>query len=289
VLLTAAHCVLTEGGAPLANPTFRIFRGNDFNDANVEDWITIDPSNVHPHPGFKGAAHDIAVLVLDQPEDVRPLAVTLRPLTNADVGASVRLVGYGATVASSGDDDGFGVKRTLTTKIGGLEDGFVKVGGPGQTACGGDSGGPALMTIDGVETLIGVDSFSDAQPDCSAEEFYQRVDAEADFLAPFLGGTAPPPATKKDPKSGARPKAEGEAPSSEDESDLEEGLDGPAKTKTSSSSSGSKGQTLASPTLASCTAAPAAPGYGPAGWLALALGVGLGRRRRGFRIRYAGE
>jgi len=98
----------------------------------------------------------------------------------------VRIVGYGANVARSRGDDGFGVKRELTTRVAKVDRDFVKVGKPGQTACKGDSGGPALMTIDGVETIVGLDSYSDAEGDCTEGEFYQRVDTEAAFIAQYL-------------------------------------------------------------------------------------------------------
>src|SRR5262249_39402433 len=99
VLLTAAHCVLTEDSKPPENARFRIYRGNDISAATEADWIEIEPNDVHPHPSFEGDAHDVAVLVLKQPVDVTPLPIGRAPLSSADVGKSVRLVGYGASVA----------------------------------------------------------------------------------------------------------------------------------------------------------------------------------------------
>jgi Trypsin len=211
VLLTAAHCVLTENGMPLTGAGFRIYAGDDISNAREEDWITIDPSNVHAHPSFAGDDHDIAVLVLSAPVDVTPLAFTTQALSQSDIGKSVRLVGYGSDVAAPvGGNDGFGLKRQLTTTIVGVEPSFVEVGKTGETACAGDSGGPALLAIDGVETIVGLDSFSDALVDCSESEFYQRVDTESEFIAEFFtppsGGTgddagSPPTGNPTEPGS----------------------------------------------------------------------------------------
>lgn len=186
VLLTAAHCVLTESGGPLPDPTFRIFLGHDSSDATDADWTTIARKNVHPHPDFEGEEHDVAVLVLDAPVDVKPAVLGTAPLTASLAGERAKLVGYGATTAADVADDGFGVKRELETTIVSLEDHFIEVGKAGETACGGDSGGPLLVDVAGVETLIGLDSFSDAVADCSGSEHYQRLDREAAFLAKFL-------------------------------------------------------------------------------------------------------
>ncbi len=214
VLLTAAHCVLTENGGPLTGATFRIYQGNDFSKAKTADWITIDPSDVHPHPQYDGDAHDIAALVLKSPVAVTPLPIASAPLGAGDVGKTVRLIGYGANVAGNVTNDGFGIKRQLTTTISAVDAGFVRVGKKGATACGGDSGGPALLEIGGVETIIGLDSYSNAATDCTGTEYYQRVDAEAAFIATYLPATppAPPPKDDGDPDKPSSPSHDQEQP-----------------------------------------------------------------------------
>lgn len=205
VLLTAAHCVLDENSKPLVGSTFRIYRGDDFSKAKETDWITIDPSDVHPHPAYTGDAHDMAVLVLRAPVSVTPLPLATA-LARADVGQPVRLVGYGANVAgASADNDGFGLKRDLDVTLDGLETDFIRVGRKDHTACGGDSGGPALMKIGGVDTIVGLDSYSDAKIDCTGAEHYQRVDTEAKFLATYLPPAPPPTQPPSDPPPSSSP------------------------------------------------------------------------------------
>ena len=50
--------------------------------------------------------------------------------------------------------------------------------------CNGDSGGPALMKIDGVETIVGVTSYGNA--DCSDGGFDARVDSDLAFIDTYL-------------------------------------------------------------------------------------------------------
>jgi secreted trypsin-like serine protease len=192
VLLTAAHCTLDDNGKPLVGAQYRIYMGSDFAQVKDADWIYIDPTNVHTNPAYNGNDNDIAVLVLSKPAAVTPFAWNMQSLAQSSIGQSVRLVGYGANVAGTpaGGADGFGLKRQLTTTVDSFDTGFVKVGKTGTTACGGDSGGPALLTIGGVETIIGLDSYSDEQVDCTGGEFYQRVDTQAAFIGMFMTGQA---------------------------------------------------------------------------------------------------
>jgi hypothetical protein len=189
VLLTAAHCVLDDNSQPLSGVQYRIYMGNDFSQVKDSDWIYIQPSNVHYNPAYDGTVNDITVLVLDKPVNVTPLAFNTQPIAQSHVGDSTRLVGYGATVSGSaagGANDGFGIKREETADIVGLTTNFVHIGKTGGQACDGDSGGPALMTINGVETLIGVDSYSNLKVNCTGGDYYQRVDTQLAFIMQYM-------------------------------------------------------------------------------------------------------
>jgi MYXO-CTERM domain-containing protein len=267
VLLTAAHCVLTEQGGPLPDSTtYRFYNGPDFDSAPADGWVTIQPKNVHPNPAYDttNSTGDVAILVLDDAYDATPIPINTQPLGNDVVGAKVRLVGYGDTTGTPGNGpDGFGVKRTLSTTVAKLKDSVVLIGKTGQQGCSGDSGGPALMQINGVETLIATDDYSDAPVNCTTGDYYQRVDLNLAFIQPFLAGA--PGASQKSATSGP-------GASTGDDDD--------------STSSSSKTKHTASTTPAAsygCQAAPGATVPSPAagaGWL-LALAVALvGRRRR---------
>jgi secreted trypsin-like serine protease len=207
VLLTAAHCTLDDTGKPLVGAQYRIYLGSDYAQVTAADWITIDPSNVHPNPAYNGNDNDIAVLVLTKPVAVTPLPWNSQPLAQSSIGQPARLVGYGSNVqgaAASGANGGFGLKRQLTTTVGGFDAGFVHIGMTGKNGCDGDSGGPALVTIGGVETIIGLDSYSAQQVDCTGGDYYQRVDTQAAFINSFMNGpTAADAGTSGPADSGA--------------------------------------------------------------------------------------
>jgi hypothetical protein len=189
VLLTAAHCTLDGAGKPLVGAQYRIYMGSDYAQVTAADWISIDVSNVHPNPAYNGNDNDIAVLVLSKPAAVTPFAWNSQPLTPSSIGQSARLIGYGSNVqgaAASGANGGFGLKRQLTTTVDGFDVGFVHIGMTGKNGCDGDSGGPALVTIGGVETIIGLDSYSAQQVDCTGGDYYQRVDTQAAFINSFM-------------------------------------------------------------------------------------------------------
>lgn len=186
VLLTAAHCAVSETDPKTipAGAKFQINRAYSDATAKDADFIDVPAANVHPHPDYDGeAAHDIAVIVLDTPVDVTPIAIQRTAIDKSLVGKAVRLVGYGS---STRKDTGAGTKRVVTTTLRGLQDDLLLIGNTGKQSCEGDSGGPAFMTIDGVVTLIGTDDLAATDTDCAGGDLYQRPDLHLDFIDQYL-------------------------------------------------------------------------------------------------------
>ncbi len=101
------------------------------------------------------------------------------------VGQSARIVGYGQTTYGT-----YNAKREIaTTVVDSLETDTVTVGDNQRRSCVGDSGGPALVMLNGVETVIGTDSYTDTTG-CTQPAHYRRTDVYADFINTY----APPPA-----------------------------------------------------------------------------------------------
>jgi secreted trypsin-like serine protease len=219
VLLTAAHCVVSEDSQYQipADAKFRVMLAASRDAATDADWIDVDTSNVHPNPSYHGdGVSDVAVVILTNPVAVTPIPILRQPIdqvSEAAPGASVRLVGYGQSVKESGPNDGAETKRAVTTKLVRLEeDQYLLIGETGQQACSGDSGGPALVTIGGVETIIGTDDLSSTDQACTAGDLYQRVDLYLDFIDSFLqrgGKTEAPPPDGADTPSGSPPAIDG--------------------------------------------------------------------------------
>jgi V8-like Glu-specific endopeptidase len=188
-VLTAGHCVTEEDDPQklVAGATFTIQRNAVEDDATKTDRITVPRANVHVHPGYDGeAAHDVAILVLAKDVKVKPIPILREPMTKSMIGKKVRIVGYGMTSATASDDEQLR-KRVTTTTIRGIDGDLVHIGDTGHQACDGDSGGPALLKIDGVETLIATDDLaSDDNANCKKGDLYQRVDRHLDFIDKFL-------------------------------------------------------------------------------------------------------
>jgi len=138
VVVTAAHCVDGVEAADLS-----ILFGQSLQDGGV----TLGAFDIRQHAEFTGGsehANDIAAVLLDAPAPADPLPMHRAPISDANVGEQVRLVGFGRT---SPTDSAPRLKREGTAKISSVaETTFTLVPDPAIT-CVGDSGGPALLDV----------------------------------------------------------------------------------------------------------------------------------------------
>lgn len=183
-VLTAAHCV--DPRAIGDGVEFEVYQGTNFGSASS----SLRVSSVAFDAAFDISSiqngHDIAIVTLAQPTELTPVPVNQRPLTTASLSTPVRIVGFGA---SSHRDSGAGVKRTVTTSVNSIDSRLLQIGGSNQQSCHGDSGGPALQVIDGVETVIGVTSYGLDKSDtnvCFGGGYDTRVDAYSSFINQHL-------------------------------------------------------------------------------------------------------
>jgi hypothetical protein len=168
-VLTAAHCVM---GEMLPEVAIGDTLAGAVRHASLAALVDpdFDPTSLD---------HDLAIVIVEPTLGVAPLpyATTL----DAPPGSTIRVVGYGWTVAN---DPSPAERRTGTSVVDSIDDlRLVSHAAPSQ-ACEGDSGGPALVGNE----LVGVASSGD--PSCTQFARHTRVDVKADFIADVLARSA---------------------------------------------------------------------------------------------------
>jgi hypothetical protein len=169
-VLTAAHCVTGE-----TLPEIAI--GDTLAGAVRHAALA---ALVHPDFDPQTLDHDLAIVIVEPTLGIAPLAVATT-LDGAGPGSTIRVVGYGWTVAS---DPAPPARRSGTSVLDAIDDlRLVSHAAPSQ-ACEGDSGGPALLG----DEVLGVASSGD--PSCTQFARHTRVDVHADFIAETLARSA---------------------------------------------------------------------------------------------------
>jgi hypothetical protein len=194
VVLTAAHLFTKVLSDPHASSAvFYVFTASDQTAQGGQHTNPLSAREVHVDPAYNptypASGHDFAVMILDSPTAIPPLPLNRAPVDSSWVGKPMRFVGYGVT--SSGDVTGASanIRREGTSRIGNIDSLFL-ISAPGGASqpCYGDSGGPALVTIGGVEMLAGVLSYGDQS--CLAGEF-GRVDNVLPFIDRWIANFDP--------------------------------------------------------------------------------------------------
>jgi len=197
VVLTAAHCVDDP------NPThYVICGGDDPFDPNGGCSYLTGAAEVHVHPDYDAntIANDIGIIILDAEPAAEDSTGTTQPIPyladdngtvyDATPGTTFTAVGFGVTSGTGADDSG--LKRTVQLTMNQIYQDIFEYGSATKNTCSGDSGGPALVTIDGKPTVIGVVSYGDQ--DCVQFGGDSRTDYFAPYISQFAGvGATPTP------------------------------------------------------------------------------------------------
>ena len=198
-VITAAHCVLALNSAGSPTPAMA-------DTSNVEFYLgsslagSIDNSKVYTPdrialpPGFNFQTfllnaqngtynnNDLAMVHLTTNPTVDIAPVSTAPITDADVGQNLILIGYGTT-GKYGDGTTAGVKRTTSVPLNQYNNYLLEAGSQNRGTCSGDSGGPAALN----GTLVGVtqSGSTDSSGNCVGDDIFTRVDAWASFINNF--------------------------------------------------------------------------------------------------------
>ena len=182
VVLTAAHCVENEDAPQVLSVVFASEPARALASERVR---TVEG---RLHPAWRAGENDIGVLILSEDAPVAPVTLDGTGLPEDVVGRLTRVVGFGI------DDQGStGGRRSGTARVTAVGQGtFAIEAAPGMT-CGGDSGGPSFLELDGTERLVGVTSFGDL---ACTRGTNTRVDVHAEFLRTILDEVARAPPTR---------------------------------------------------------------------------------------------
>ena len=209
VVLTAGHCVL-GGNSDKTGWSFEVFFGND-RDHRAETDQVIKVKEFHV-PGLYSRDHDgtvapfaetdlddlgdgdalldesedadgdIGVLILEEPTTAPPIPWNREALSPSVVGSPIRIVGFGLDKPKPDSTGENGVKKTFTTSITGISPSTVRLPAGPDNPCNGDSGGPMLLEIGGVETILGVGHIAYDGDTCTGGANYQRTDRYVKFI-----------------------------------------------------------------------------------------------------------
>jgi hypothetical protein len=203
VVLTARHCVMgADGITPVPQGDHMIGFGNGWDGATTY----VPSTGFVKQPGDnRDLSNDLALIMLSQdaPEGITPVPVNGSG-SALTTGKPMRLVGFGVTDTGLGDS---GVKRMGNTVVTGTDATLVFNDNAPSSTCNGDSGGPALVTIDGVEFVAGVTSHGASGGVCShTMSASVRTDAFRTWMNDYFDTAydkVPPTATIVSPGEGA--------------------------------------------------------------------------------------
>src|SRR5262249_48843376 len=146
-VLTAAHCCARE-------QTKQIMFLND--DGDVSKSAPPEILDARIDKGYDGTTHDFCLLDFTAPADALRTLSVIPPLTPAEdhlaPGDTLDFVGYGTTM----DGTPNAVRRHITLPLASVDDLTVRYDQSGGGPCHGDSGGPGLVTVNGVEKIAAV-------------------------------------------------------------------------------------------------------------------------------------
>jgi secreted trypsin-like serine protease len=180
VVLTAGHCLRDADTAT----RFDVGFGTDVREVPEFDAVTwagavghmVDPDLSFDSPT---EGHDVGLVLLDAPSAVPWVPMGSWPPPE---GASVRAVGYGRTDRDVSDA---GVRRDVMAPVTRVESRLFYFGNYDSNTCLGDSGGPVLYEVDGLESLVGTSSFGDSR--CRSTTGATRVDEYLyDLIYPWI-------------------------------------------------------------------------------------------------------
>jgi V8-like Glu-specific endopeptidase len=182
VVLTAAHCVENADVSQVLSVVFAPETAR----ALPSERVRVVEGR--PHPTWSSGANDIGALILAEDAPVAPVPLVGLSLSADVVGRTTRVVGFGI------DDQGrTGSRRSGTAQVTAVRAGTFSIAVAPGMSCGGDSGGPSFLEVDGVERIVGITSYGDLSCTTGTN---MRVDVHEAFVQAVLHEVARAPPTR---------------------------------------------------------------------------------------------
>lgn len=145
-VLTAAHCFFERPVRTVASAS----------------GVSVDAESIAVHPDVRvdesqlSVFNDVALVRLASPVTLPTLPIL--GSRSAVVGDVISIFGYGQTENQSSGTDTVGRLRSGEMSISGVNSNFIdaRYDGEGSNTCSGDSGGPALVNVNGRQAIAGV-------------------------------------------------------------------------------------------------------------------------------------
>jgi secreted trypsin-like serine protease len=196
VVLTAAHCVdpatVGEGASFLVFDSTIAGSGSLPSQSHSVQASFYDLQFNPDKNVFPTAGHDVGVVILKAPLPQAPLRYNHAPVPSALIGQAARLVGYGVTSATDTSATTAGTRRQAPTRLSGVNTVRLDFEDGSHNICEGDSGGPAFMTVAGVDTVVGVTAYGDSNCSTSVPGSDTRIDTWASFIDGYVTQYDPP-------------------------------------------------------------------------------------------------
>ncbi|MCL2778637.1 MAG: S1 family peptidase [Polyangiaceae bacterium] len=173
-VLTAAHCIVPA-------PTV-VLQGTDYSASDAIRYYVIDygADPRYELGGNPSQPFDVAVLRIGGVDKATPVMPIASRDDGLDIGSEVKAVGFGrTTLLEAGTDTNTNRMTTplVVADITSLQIGYDLTE---RGICEGDSGGPDLVTQNGLSTVVGIHSF--IAGDCNGKGASTRVSGNLDFI-----------------------------------------------------------------------------------------------------------
>lgn len=189
-VLTAGHCAFDDRGRVIRNME-EIFLSVGGVERGARS-ITVHPDYDNQAIPCTEGIPDASLIELDEPiNSIAPIAVSSTPPA---IGSELLLVGYGMLGSGeSGESGQFPADGTLAygnTTVDDLDSTFImwryKASRGGANTAGGDSGGPALQTINNQLVLQGITCGGTGNAQYGTQSFDTRADVLIEWLSQFI-------------------------------------------------------------------------------------------------------